>query len=62
MIRLLAVAGFTAMVAACAAPGPDSGHDPMHDSRGSTYSGASKAEALGFHGPVHRGGPVDGAN
>jgi hypothetical protein len=63
MLKLLAVAGFAALVAACANPASTAGRtDPMHESRGSTQSGTSKAAALGFHGPVHRSQEMDGPN
>lgn len=62
MIRLLATAAFAALLAACAAPFPGGVDDPMHESRGSTPAGQSKAAGLGFHGPVHRTGTVDGPN
>ncbi len=60
MIKMLAMAALAALVTACAAPSP--GADPMRASRGSTPSGAAKAADLGFHGPLHRGDPVDGPN
>lgn len=61
MIKLLAVAGFAVLLTACAAPAPG-GAGPMHESRGSTQSGASKAAGLGFHGPVDRSATNDGPN
>lgn len=62
MIKLLAVAGFAALLTACAAPSPGGANDPMHESRGSTPAGMSKAAGLGFHGPVYRNGAADGPN
>lgn len=56
MIKLLAIASLTGLLAACAASAPGVADDPMHESRGSTPAGASKAAMLGFHGPVYRGG------
>lgn len=62
MMKLLGLAGFAALMAACAAPVATSASDPMHESRGSTATGASKAAGLGFHGPLDRGAVVDGPN
>lgn len=62
MTKLLGLAGCAALVVACAAPGATNASDPMHDSRGSTATGASKAAGLGFHGPVDRSAVVDGPN
>ena len=62
MIKLLAMAGLAALVTACAASSPVGANDPMHDSRGSTPTGQSKAAGLGFHGPLDRGNAPDGPN
>lgn len=63
MLNLLAMAGIAALVTACAAPPSASvSADPMHDSRGSTAAGKSKAADLGFHGPVYRNTTPDGPN
>lgn len=59
MIKLLAIAilaSLAGVLTACAASTPAVFGDPMHESRGSTPAGASKAAILGFHGPVYRGG------
>lgn len=58
MFQLFAIAGLAALLTACAAPS-SSVDDPMHQSRGSTPTGASKAAMLGFHGPVDRGVGAD---
>jgi len=56
MIKLLAIASLAGLLTACAASAPGVLGYPMHESRGSTPAGASKAAILGFHGPVYRGG------
>lgn len=56
MIKLLAIASFAGLLAACAAAAPGASDDPMNESRWSTPAGASKAAILGFHGPVDRTG------
>ena len=62
MFKLLALAGVAALATACAAPIATGASDPMHDSRGSTPSGAAKAAGLGFHGPMDRSDAADGPN
>ncbi|MDB5945641.1 MAG: hypothetical protein JWQ33_667 [Ramlibacter sp.] len=62
MFKLLGLAGFAALVTACASPTATSAPDPMHESRGSTATGASKAAGLGFHGPMDRSAAADGPN
>jgi hypothetical protein len=63
MIKLLAMAGIAALVTACAAPPAAVAADPMHGSRGSTETGASKAAGMGFHGPLDQSKPaLDGPN
>ena len=61
LFALAALAALAALVAACAIPGATEATDPMHQGRGSTPAGASKAADLGFHGPIDRGA-VDGPN
>ena len=62
MFKLLALAGFAVLATACADPVATRVSDPMHESRGSTPAGASKAAGLGFHGPMDRSGAADGPN
>jgi hypothetical protein len=62
MLKVLALAGLAALIAACAAPVATNVADPMYQSRGSTPLGASKAADLGFHGPVDRSLAADGPN
>ena len=62
MFKLLAMAGFAAMVTACAATSPGVAADPMQGTRGASETGASKAAGLGFHGPMDRSSTGDGPN
>ena len=63
MNKLLAIGAVAALVAACAAPPTGVASDPMQGGKGSTETGASKAEAMGFHGPVdRRKAAIDGPN
>ncbi len=62
MTKMLAFAAAAALMTACAGPFPNVATDPMHDSRGSTEAGRTKASALGFHGPLHRAADTDGPN
>lgn len=62
MIRMLAIAAAAALLSGCAGPLERVADVPMHDSRGSTEAGRSKAASLGFHGPLHRATGTDGPN
>ena len=57
MLKMLAIAGLAALMAACAAPAPD-----VAVQRGSTAGGEATAAQMGFHGPVYRANKADGPN